>query len=132
LKIIILLTVIALWTLEITGSIPKSSVGGPLTITFVFFIAMLTVGLYEAWLNKRGVLGWIVNIFASVIGGLIVGMVAATAMDIILPLFILPFVQFEGSLASSRHPLLYILEAGMTIVIVLGSWFTLQIVNRFR
>ncbi len=103
-----------------------------MTIMFVLFIAMLAVGLYEAWLNKRGVLGWIVNIFASVIGGLVAGLVAATAMDIILPLLILPFVQFEGSLASSRHPLLYILEAGMAIVILLGSWLTLQIVNRFR
>ena len=131
-KIIILLTIAVLWTLEISGAIPKSSVGGPLTITFVLLIGMLAVGLYEAWLNKRGVLGWIVNIFASVIGGLIVGMVAATAMDIILPLLILPFVSFEGSLASSRHPLLYILEAGMAIALLMGSWFTLQIVNRFR
>jgi hypothetical protein len=131
-RTIILLTIIALWSLEFTGSIPKSSVGGPMTMMFVLLIAMLAVGLYEAWLNKRGPLGWIVNIFASVLGGLVVGLVAASVMDIILPLLLLPFAQFEGSLASSRHPLLYILEAGMAIVVLLGSLLALQIANRFR
>jgi hypothetical protein len=33
---------------------------------------------------------------------------------------------------SSQHPLLFISAAGMAMLTVLGSWSTLQIVNRLR
>ena len=61
-------------------------------------IAMLAVGLYEAWLNKRGPLGWIVNIIAAVIGGLLVAGVGSLVMEMTLSL-----LRFEGSLAASKH-----------------------------
>jgi uncharacterized membrane protein YjjP (DUF1212 family) len=102
-------------------------VGGPLTIMLVLFIAMLAVGLYEAWLKKRGALGWIVNIVASVIGGFVAASLGSMVMGMMLS-----NLQPEGSLASSRHPLLYISSAGMAVLTVLGSWTALQIVNRFR
>jgi uncharacterized membrane protein len=85
------------------------------------------VGIHEAWVKKRGALGWIVNIVASVIGGFVAASLGSLAMEMILSR-----LQLEGSLASSHHPLLYISSAGMAILTVLGSWITLQIVNRFR
>jgi uncharacterized membrane protein YeaQ/YmgE (transglycosylase-associated protein family) len=124
-KTIALLAVVAMLLLALGG--PRSSVGGPLTIMLVLFIAMLAVGLYEAWLKKRGALGWIVNIVASVVGGFVAASLGSMVMGMILS-----NLQLEGPLASSRHPLLYISSAGMAVLTVLGSWIALQIVNRFR
>jgi uncharacterized membrane protein len=126
-RTITLLAVMAILLLEFSGAMPKSSVDGPLTIMLILLLAMLAVGLYEAWLKKRGALGWIVSIVASVIGGFLAVTFGGMAMEMILPR-----LHLEGSLMSSQHPLLYILSAGMAILTVLGSWITLQIVNRFR
>lgn len=126
-KIIILLAVVAVLLLFLSGAISQSSVGGPLTLMLVFFLAMLAVGIHEAWLKKRGTLGWIVSIVVSIIGGFVAAGFGGLAMERILSL-----LHFEGSLASSQHPLLYILSAGMMIVTVFGSWIALQIVNRMR
>ena len=124
-KIITLLAVMAMLLLSV--AMPASSVGGPLTIMLILFLVMLAVGIHEAWSKKRGVLGWIVNIVVAVIGGFVVVVFAGMAMETILP-----HLHLEGSLASSQHPLLYLLSAAMAILTVLGSWITLQIVNRFR
>jgi len=124
-KTIALLAVLATILLGLIGT--NSSVGGPLTIMLILFLTMLAVGIYEAWSNKRGALGWIVNIVASVIGGFVVAIFVGMAMEMMLP-----HLHLEGSLASSQHPLLYIVLAGMAILAVLGSWTTLQIANRFR
>ncbi len=130
LKTIALLAVLAVWLLQLSGSL-KSSVGGPMTIMLVMFIAMLAVGIYEAWLQKRGPVGWIVNIIVSVFAGFLAAIMAGTLMDLIMP-FIGRVVKIEGSLVSSNHPLFYILFAAMTVLIVYGSWLSLRLVNRFR
>jgi hypothetical protein len=124
---IALIAVITLLALELSGSIPRSSVGGPLTIALVIFIAALAVGIRDAWLNKRGVLGWIVSIVVSFagmyvaaeIGGLFFGL-----MQVLL--------HIEGSLAETRHPLLYVSLVGMVLFTMLGSWLALRIVDRMR
>jgi hypothetical protein len=125
LKIITLLAVMAMLLVDLFGS--KSSVGGPITDLLVVFIVMLAVGIYEAWSRKRGALGWIVNIVAAVIGGFVAVSLAGMAMETILTQ-----IRFQGRLATSHHPMRYIAEVGMAIFTVLGSWLTLQIVNRFR
>ncbi|MBX9710843.1 MAG: hypothetical protein K2X60_07410 [Xanthobacteraceae bacterium] len=124
-KTITLLAVIAMWLLAFAGS--KSSVGGPLTMMLIAFLTMLAVGIYEAWSEKRGPIGWIVNIVASLVGGFLAVSVGGMLMEMLLTR-----VHFEGSLASSQHPLLYVLSAAMAILTVLGSWTALQIVNRLR
>ena len=124
-KIIALIAVMAMLLLSV--AMPNSSVGGPLTIMLILFIVMLAVGIHEAWSKKRGVLGWIVNIVVAVIGGFVAAIFAGMAFETILP-----HLHLEGSLASSQHPLLYVLSAAMAILTVLGSWIPLQIVNRFR
>jgi uncharacterized membrane protein YeaQ/YmgE (transglycosylase-associated protein family) len=102
-KTIALLAVVAMLLLALGG--PRSSVGGPLTIMLVLFIAMLAVGLYEAWLKKRGALGWIVNIVASVVGGFVAASLGSMVMGMILS-----NLQLEGRsrprviLCSISHP----------------------------
>ena len=126
-KYIALIAVITLLLLELSGSIPQSSVGGPMTIALVFFIAALAVGIREAWLNKRGVLGWIVSIFASLVGAFVAagigGMVFGTIQGLL---------NVEGALAKTRHPLLYVSLVGMMLFALLGSWLALRIVDRMR
>ena len=78
---IALIAVITLLLLEFSGSIPDSSVGGPMTIATVIFATALAVGIRDAWLNKRGVLGWIVSIIASFVGMFVAAQIAGTNRD---------------------------------------------------
>lgn len=124
-KTITLLAVAAMLLVEILG--PKSSVGGSMTFMLVFVVVMLTVAIYEAWSNGRGAIGWIGNIIASAFGGLIAVALIGIGMDELLP-----HLHLEGSLASSQHPLKYVLVAVIAVLMVLGSWIPLWTLNRFR
>ena len=126
-KYIALIAVITLLLLELSGAIPQSSVGGPMTIALVFFIAAVAVGIREAWLKKRGVLGWIVSIVASLVGAY----VAAGVGDMVLGT-IQGLLNVEGALAKTKHPLLYVSMVGMVLISMLGSWIALRIVDRMR
>lgn len=128
-KTITALTVAAMLLVAFSG--PKSSVGGPMTMMLIVFIAMLAVGICEAWSQKRGAFGWILNIILSLIGGFAAVSFGGTAIEKILS-----HLPIEGSLMSSQHPFLYIFlyisSAAMAILAVLGSWIPLQIANRLR
>lgn len=126
-RIIALIAVVGIVLLELGGAIPDSSVGGPLTLMLVFLLAMLAVGLYEAWSQGRGVLGWIVSVVASVVGGFLAVSMGGSVMEMVLP-----HLGIEGSLASTRHPLLYVWSAGMMMLTLAGSWLALWLVNRLR
>jgi hypothetical protein len=124
-KTIVLLAIAAMFLQNLLGT--QSSVGGPMTMMLIFFLTILAVGFYEAISKQRGAPGLIVSIVTSVIGGIV-------AVALIGPMIetIIPYLGLNGSLASSQHPMLYILQAGMVIFIVSGSWFALQAVNRLR
>lgn len=123
-----LITPIALIAiLLLTHAMPDSSVGGPLTLMLAFVLAALVVGFHEAWLKKRGVLEWIVSIVVAVVGGFLGASLGGLALEAILP-----SLQLEGSLASTRHPMLYVSSVGMMLLTLLGAWLALWIVNRFR
>ena len=124
-KIITLITILVLLLLEFFG--PKSSVGGPMAEMLVLCLVVLAVALYEAWSNQRGVLGWIVNIVASIFGGFVAFAVIGMAMDEILTR-----IHFQGSLASSHHPVKYGLTVAVAILTVLGAWLPIRFVNLFR
>jgi hypothetical protein len=132
-KYIAPIAVIAIWFIQYSGAVPESSVGGPITLAIVFFSATLAVGLHEAWTNKRGVLGWIVNIPVALVGGFL----AAEVGNLIFPLILmlansLGLLNLGGSLAATGGPLLYIGLAAMMLLMLLGSSIALQIVNRWR
>ena len=98
-----------------------------LTLLLVFVAVLLAVAIYEAWSNRRGAVGWIVNVVAAAFGGLLAVAFIGMGMDATLP-----YLQFEGSLASSQNPLEYVVVALIAIVMVLGSWIPLRILNRRR
>ena len=124
-KPITLIAVITILLLELSDALPKSSVGGPMAMLMIFFLAVLALGLYEAWSQKRGVLGWIVSIAASVVGGFLGTVLASVILGTILS-----YLNLGGPLAASQHPMRYIGSAGMMLLALLGSWIALQIANR--
>ena len=126
-KYITLIAVSAILLLQLTGAIPQASVGGPMTLALAFLVAALAVGIHEAWSNKRGVLGWIVSIVVALVGGLVGASLGSMVMEAILMQ-----TNLEGSLAETRHPLLYVSLAGMMLLTLLGSWIALRIVDRMR
>ena len=65
-KYIALIAVIGILLLQATGAIPLASVGGSMTIGLAFIAAALALGIHEAWTNRRGALGWIVNLAKEV------------------------------------------------------------------
>ncbi len=126
-KIIILIAVIAMLLLEVSDALPKSSVGGPMTMMMIVFLAVLAVGIYDAWSQKRGVKGWIVSVVASVVGGFIGAQIASLILGMVLS-----YLNLGVPLVESQHPVRYIASAGMMLLALLGSWLALQIVNRSR
>lgn len=126
-KYIALVAVITILLLQFFGAIPQSSVGGPMTIAMVLFIAVLAVAIHEAWSRKLGVLGWIVSIIVALVGAYVAAEIGGIAMGAILVL-----IGFEGSLAESGGLLHYVALAGMMLFPLLGAWLALRLVDRMR
>jgi hypothetical protein len=126
-KYIALAAVIAILLLQLSGAIPQSSVGGPMTIAAVVFIAVLAVGIYEAWTKRRGVLGWILSVLLALLGGFLGAEIGNLVMGLTLML-----VRFEGSLAQSGHPLLYVSLIAMVLFPIFGAWAALRTADRMR
>ena len=124
-KTITVIAVLTVLLLELTGAIPQSSVGGPMTLALVFLLAALAVGIHDAWSKKRGVRGWVVSIAASLAGAFVAANLGSILMGTILT-----HLNLEGSLAETGGPLLYVMSAGMMLLTLLGSWIALRIVSR--
>ena len=124
-KTITLITVLALIAQDLWGT--QSSVGGSLTILLILVIAIVAVGIHDAWAHRRGVLGWLASLGAAIVGGT-AGMVGSgMAFEAIIP-----YLHLNGSLASSQHPMLYIASAGSAMITVFGCWVALQLVDLLR
>jgi hypothetical protein len=126
-KYIALISVIGIVMLQATGAIPMASVGGSLTLGFALIAAALAVGIHEAWTEKRGVLGWIINILVSFGGTFVIAPLGGMVVAIILS----PFMD-GSSLAATGGPVMYVALAAMMVVTLLGAWGALWVVNRWR
>jgi hypothetical protein len=122
---IALIAVIGILLVQSSGAIPLASVGGSMTIGLVFIVAALAVGIHEAWTNKRGVLGWIVNMVVSFVGAFVAAPLGGMILGILLS---------DGSqpLAATGGPRFSVALAGGMLVTLLGAWGALWIVNRWR
>lgn len=91
-----------------------------MTITLLLAGAALAaaVGLYDAFSNRRSLLGWLVSIIASVAGGVFVGA--------LLPQVVIPLLGNLG-----RDAALYIGLSSVLAGVLVGSSIALRIVNRF-
>lgn len=130
-KYITLIAVLAIILIQWSGAVPLSSVGGSMTLALVFLVAALTVGIHDAWSQKRGVLGWIVSLVAALAGFVVTAILGGTLMDMVMGVAA-PYLNLQGSLAETRHPLLYVMSAAMMLLVLLGTWLALRLVNRWR
>ena len=126
-KIITLIALLTVSLLAFLDVFPKGSVGGAMSLAFLFVVAAIAVGLHDAWSNRRGVLGWIVSIIVSFVGGLFGAGVGAVLVENAIML-----VRPEGALMQTHHPMLYLSLNGQMICTLLGAWLALALVNRFR
>ena len=126
-KYIALIAVIGILLLHSTGAIPLTGVGGAMTMGWALLAAAPAVGIHEAWTKKRGVLGWIVNFVVSLFGAFLVAPLGGMVIAIILS----PFMD-RSSLAATGGTVMYVALAAMMVVVLLGSWGALWIVNRWR
>lgn len=124
-KYIAPIAVIGILLLQWTGSIPLASVGGSLTIGLAYIAAALALGIHEAWTRKRRVLGWIVNVIVSFVGGFLAAPLGGMVMGILLS-------DGAGSLAAAGGLRFSVALAGGMLVTLLGAWGALWIVNRWR
>ncbi|MCL4712057.1 MAG: hypothetical protein KJZ73_12510 [Pseudorhodoplanes sp.] len=127
-KYIALIAVIGILLLQSTGSIPLASVGGSLTIGLAFIAAALAVGIHEAWTQKRGVLGWIVNILAAFVGALF----GAQAGGFVVVMLLGLTGTMDGSIAKTGGLAMSFALAGGMLATLAGAWGALWIVNRWR
>ena len=125
---IALIAVAGILLLQLTDAIPLASVGGSLTIGFAFIAAALAVGIHDAWTQKRGVVGWIVNIVVSFVGAL----VGAQVGGFVVVMMLMPFMDGATSLAKAGGPVMAVALAGGMLATMLGAWGAVWIVNRWR
>jgi hypothetical protein len=127
-KYIAPIAVIGILLLQFSGAVPQASVGGAMTLALGYCIAAVAVGIQEAWVKGRGVLGWLLSIVVAFIGGILIGgMIGSFVLDLVMTL-----VSFEGSLAASGHPLLYVMLAVQMLFVTFGAWLALRLVDRWR
>ena len=124
---IALIAVIGILLLHSTGAIPLTGVGGAMTMGLALLATVPAVGIHEAWTKKRGVLGWIVNIVVSLVGAFLFAPLGGLVLVIILS----PFMD-KPSLAATGGGVMYVALAGQMLVVLLGAWGALWIVNRWR
>lgn len=124
---IVLIAVIGVLALQWTDSIPQGSVGGSLVIGFAIIAGTLVVGIYEAVTKRRGVLGWIVNIVVSFFTALLTAQIAGFVIIMMLS----PFMT-GSSMAKTGGPVMSVGLAATMAVTLLGSWWALQLLNRWR
>jgi hypothetical protein len=124
-KFIVLIAVFGILLLHSTGAVapPDDSIAYGLALV----ATAPAVGIHEAWMKKRGVLGWIVNIVVSLVGPLLFAPLGGMVVVLILS----PFVV-GSSLAATGGAVMYFALAGMVLVTLLGAWGALWIVNRWR
>lgn len=127
-KFIVPIAVMGVLLLQWTGAIPLDSVGGAMVIAMAVFAGALAVAVHEAWTRKRGLLGWIVNILASLVGAFLIAPLGGMVMMMLL----IPFMQGSSSLAAAGGPQMSIAIAGQMTITLLGVWGSLWLVNRWR
>ncbi len=116
--------VAAILLLQATGMIPLSSVGGPLTIGAVIIGIILAVAIHEAWTQRRGPVGWIVNLVVALVGGMLGAQLGGFVAAMILPT--------SGSLAAAGGVVFSIALVVSVLSVIAGAFAAIQLVNRWR
>ena len=127
--LIILIAVIGVVILQAAGAIPPDPVGAGLVMLAVMLVATVALAVHDAWTNKVGVLGWIVNIVVSFLGAFFAAQIAG-------PVVAIPLLMLAGggssSVAGAGEGLMSVALVLVMAVALGGSWGALWLVNRAR
>ena len=129
--IIAVVAMLALSAIVYFGLLPLGSVGSAMTLSLLFLIAALAVGVYDAWSARRGVLGWIVSILVALVGGMVGAAAGAFALELAMPL-LASMGSLDGSLMQSGGPLLYLAINAQMLFTLFGAWLAVGLVNKLR
>jgi len=105
---------------------PLTGVGGSMLIGLAVLAAVPAVGVHEAWVRRRGVLGWIVNIVVALAGALLFAPIGGFVVAILLSPFYGRTLAAEGGLVMS------VALVAMMGVALASAWGALWILNRWR
>lgn len=122
---IALIAIAGILILQMADLIPLASVGGSMTIAVAYISGALVVGIHEAWANKRGVLGWIMNVIVSFTGAIVIAPLGGMVLALLLS-------DGSRSIAAAGGARLAIALAGGMLATLLGAWGALWIVNLWR
>jgi hypothetical protein len=122
------IAVAAVLLLQATSAIPAGSVEGALTIAVVYLLAAVAVGMREAWLRRRGPIGWIVNMVVTVVAALMAAQLTGGALAQGLS----RLFELDGSLMRTGGPALSIALVGTMLASIFAAWLALQVTNRWR
>jgi hypothetical protein len=107
-KYIVLIAVIGILLLQWSNAIPLTGIGGSMVIGLAMLAAAPAVGIHEAWIKKRGVLGWIMNIIVSLVGAF----VFAPIGGMVIVLLLSPFMSGAQSVAAAGGPVMSVALVG--------------------
>jgi hypothetical protein len=130
-KIIAVVAMLALSAIVYFGLLPLGSVGSAMTLSLLFLIAALAVGIYDAWSARRGVLGWIVSLVVALVGGMVGAAAGAFLLELAMPL-LASMGSLDGSLMQSGGPLLYLAINAQMLFTLFGAWLAVGLVNKLR
>lgn len=126
-KLIVTLAVVSILALKHAGLVPDDAVGGSLMLALVVLVGSLAIGVHEAAVARRGMIGWVVNLVVAFLGAFFTAQIGGILVMIALS----PFLT-ERSLAATGGLALDAGLALLTAIALAGSWGALQIVNKFR
>lgn len=110
-----------------SGALSTSSVGGAMTLFFIFLLAALAVGINDARRYRRRAIGWMISLVVALAGGVLGAGFGAMLMESATKV-----LEFEGRLVDTQGPLLFAGLYGQLLLSIFGAWFMLKIINGFR
>jgi hypothetical protein len=82
----------------------------------------------EAWLRRRGPIGWIVNMVVTVVAALMAAQLTGGALAQGLS----RLFELDGSLMRTGGPALSIALVGTMLASIFAAWLALLVTNRWR
>ncbi len=110
----------------LAGSL-RGAAGGAMTIAVLMLAVAVAVGGREAWLSRRGPLGWIVSLVVALLGGFVALTLAGGVIELLLE-----SVGGGGSLMGGGGLALQGALAVLVLAAISGAGVALRLIRRWR
>ncbi len=109
----------------LAGSL-RGAAGGAMTIAVLMLAVAAAVGGREAWLSRRGPLGWMVSLVVALLGGFVALTLAGMVIELLLESF------GGGSLMGGGGLALQGALAVLVLAAISGAGVALRLIGRWR